>query len=82
MSIRRTVKTYDVFQIIFRDRIKNYISKTEERKISYNLILIKEKTFVRHILDLNLREFLSRINDVRDITDLLYKMCYVKLVNK
>ena len=82
MSIRRIIKTYDVSQIILRNRIKKYISKIEERKIQYNLILIKEETFVRYILDLNLRGFPSRINDVRDMIDLLRKIRHVKSINK
>ena len=82
MSIRRIVKTYDVSQIILRDRIKNCTSKIEERKTQHNLILIEEETFVRYILNLNSQGFSSRINDVRDITDLLYKTCYVKSIDK
>ena len=82
MSIRRVVKTYDVPQTTLCNRIKDYISKVEERKVQHNLTLIEEETFVRHILDLNSREFPSRINDVRDMIDLLYKTRYVKLVNK
>ena len=53
MSIRRAVKTYDVSQTTLRDRIKDCISKTEERKVQHNLILTEEETFVRHILDLD-----------------------------
>ena len=82
MSIRRVTKTYDVSQTTFRDRIKDCTSKVEERKAQHNLTLIKEETFVRHILDLDLRGFPSRINDVRDMTDLLYKTRHVKFINK
>ena len=53
MSIRRTVKTYDVSQTTLRDRIKDCTLKTEERKTQHNLTLTEEETFVRHILDLN-----------------------------
>ena len=53
MSIRRVVKTYDVSQTTLRDRIKDYIPKTEERKTQHNLTLIEEETFVQHILDLD-----------------------------
>ena len=82
MSIRRIVKTYDVFQITLCDRIKNCFLKIEERNVQYNLISIKKEIFVRHILDLDLQEFSSRINDVRDMIDLLYKTRYTKSVNK
>ena len=82
MSIRRVIKTYDVSQTTLRDRIKNYISKTKERNTQHNLISTEEEMFVRHILDLNLRGFPSRINDVRDMTDLLRKTRHVKSVNK
>ena len=82
MSIQRVVKTYDVSQITLRDRIKDCTSKVKERKTQYNLTLTEEETFVRYILDLDLREFPSRINDVRDMIDLLYKTRYVKPVNK
>ena len=82
MSIRRAVKTYDVLQTTLRDRMKGCTPKAEERKAQYNLTLTEEETFVRHILDLDLRGFPSRINDVRDMTDLLCKTCYVKFINK
>ena len=82
MSIGRVIKTYDVPQTTLRDRMKDYISKIEERKIQHNLTLIEEETFIRYILDLNSRGFPSRINDVRDMTDLLYKTRYVKPINK
>jgi hypothetical protein len=82
MSIRRAAKTYDVSQIILRDRMKNCILKIEERNAQHNLISIEEETLVRHILDLNSREFSSRINDVRDMTDLLRKTRHVKFVDK
>ena len=73
MSIRRTVKTYDVSQIILRDRMKRRTSKTENRNVQHNLTSIEEETLVRYILDLDLQEFSFRINDVRDMTDLLRK---------
>ena len=82
MSIRYTIKTYDVSQIILHNQIKNCVLKIEERNIRHNLILIKEEILVRYILDLDLRGFPFRINDVRDITDLLYKIRHVKSINK
>ena len=54
MSIRRTVKTYDVPRTTLRNRIEDCTSKTEERNTQHNLISIEEETLVRHILDLNL----------------------------
>ena len=82
MSIRYIVKTYDVSQIILRNRIKNYVFKIKERNVRHNLTLIKEEILVRYILDLDLRGFPSRINDVRDMTDLLCKIRHVKSVDK
>ena len=82
MLIRCIVKTYDVFQIILRDRIKNCIPKTETRNTQHNLIWTKEETFVRYILYLDLRGFPFRIDHVRDMTDLLYKTRHVKSIGK
>ena len=82
MLIRRVVKTYDVPQTTLRDRMKDRISKVEKRNIQHNLIPIEEETLVRHILDLNSREFPSRIDDVRDMTDLFRKIRYTKSVKK
>ena len=82
MLIRRTIKTYDVSQITLRDRIKNCVSKTEERNVRHNLIPTEEEILVRYILDLNSRGFSSRINDVRDMTDLLCKIRHVKSISK
>ena len=82
MSIRRTVKTYDVPQISLRNRMKDCILKTEERNTQHNLTSTEEETFVQYILDLDSRGFPSRINDVRDMTDLLRKTRHVKPVGK
>ena len=77
MLIRRTIKTYDVPHTIFRDRMKDCISKVEERNVQHNLTSTEEETFVRHILYLDLREFLFRINNVRDMIDLFRKTHHV-----
>ena len=82
MSIRSIIKTYDVSRTTLRNRIEDYISKTEEYNVQHNLISTEKETFVRHILDLDLRGFSFRINDVRDMTDLLYKTRHIKSVNK
>ena len=82
MSIRRIVKTYDVSRTTFCNRIKSCISKTEERNVQHNLIPIKEEILVQYILDLDSQEFSSRINDVRDMTDLFRKIRHVKFINK
>ena len=82
MSIRYVIKTYDVSQTTLRDRIKDCVPKTEERNARHNLTPIEEETLVRYILDLDSRGFPSRINDVRDMADLLYKVRHVKPVDK
>ena len=82
MSIRCATKTYDVPQTTLRDRMKGCTPKAEERKAQHNLTLTEEETFVRHILDLDSREFPFRINDVRDMADLLYKIRGAKPVGK
>ena len=82
MSIRRIVKTYDVSRITLRNRIENYILKTEERNVQHNLISIEEEILVRYILDLNSRGFSSRINDIRNIINFFRKIRHTKLVNK
>ena len=82
MSIRYTVKTYDVSQTTLRDRIKSYVFKVEERNVWHNLTPTEEETLVRYILDLDSQGFSSRINDVRDMIDLLRKIRHVKPVDK
>ena len=82
MSIRRTVKTYDVPRTTLCNRIEDCISKAEEHNVQHNLTPTEEETLVRHILDLNLRGFPFQINDVRDMTDLLRKTRHVKSVDK
>ena len=82
MLIRHVIKTYDVSRTTLRNRIEDCTSKIEERNVQYNLTPTEKETFIRHILDLNLREFSFRINNVRDMTDLLRKMYYVKSINK
>ena len=82
MSIRCTIKTYDVSQTILRDRMKDCVSKVEERNTRHNLTPTEEEILVRYIFDLDLQEFLFRINDVRDMTDLFCKIRYIKSINK
>ena len=45
----------------------------------YNLTPTEEETFVQYILDLDSRGFLPRIDDVRDMADLLLTTCDAKL---
>ena len=82
MSIRRTVKTYDVPRTTLHNQIEGCTPKAEERNVQHNLISTEEETLVRHILDLDSQGFPSRINDIRDMTDLLRKTRYVKSINK
>ena len=82
MSIRCTAKTYDVPQTTLRDRMKDCVSKVEERNARHNLTPTEEEILVRYILDLDSRGFPSRINDVRDMADLLRKVRHVKPVDK
>ena len=82
MSIRRAAKTYNVPRTTLRNRIEGCTPKTEERNVQHNLTPTEEETFVRHILDLDSRGFPSRINDVRDMADLLRKTRHTKPVGK
>ena len=82
MSIRCVVKTYDVSQTILRDRMKDCVLKIEERNVRHNLTPTEKEILVRYILDLDSRGFPSRINDVRDMTDLLRKTRYIKSIDK
>ena len=82
MSIRRVVKTYDVSRITLRNRMKGRIPKAEKCNTQHNLTPTEEEILVRHILDLDSRGFPSRIDDVRDMTDLLRKIRHVKPVGK
>ena len=82
MSIRCTVKTYDVPQTTLRDRMKGCVPKAEERNVRHNLTPTEEEILVRYILDLDSRGFPSRINDVRDMADLLRKVRHVKSIDK
>ena len=82
MSIRRIIKTYDVSRTTLRNRIEGCTSKVEEYNVQHNLTSIEEETLVRHILDLNLWGFSFRINDVRDMVDLLCKTRHTKSVDK
>ncbi|ERF69808.1 hypothetical protein EPUS_09464 [Endocarpon pusillum Z07020] len=62
--------------------MKGCTPNAEVRKAQHNLTLTKEETLVRHILDLDSRGFPPRINDVRDMADLLCKTRYAKPVGK
>ena len=82
LSIRHVANTYDIPRTALRDRMKSCISRAEERKTQHNLTLIEEETLVRYILDLDSREFSSRIDFVRDMINLLRKTCHAKSVDK
>ncbi|SRR6266566_8885743 len=82
MSIRAAAKTYNVPLIILYDRMKGRILKTEKRNAQHILTLNEEETIVRYILDLDIQGFPPRIDDVRDMADLLRKTRYTMPVGK
>ncbi len=57
MSIRQTIKIYDLFESSLYDRIKNITPLTERRNSRYRLTPTKEKTFLRYILDFDSQRF-------------------------
>ncbi len=71
MSIRRTVKTYNLPESSLRNRMKDITPLTERRNGRYRLTPTKEETFLRYILDLDSRKFTPRIDDIEDITNIL-----------
>src|SRR6266699_3204300 len=49
MSIRRTVKTYDLSESSFRDRMKDITLLTEKHNGRYRLTPAEKETFLRYI---------------------------------
>jgi len=82
MSIRRIVQTYDVPQFTLCDRMKGCIPKTEEHNVRYNLTPTEEDIIIQYIFDLDSRGFPPRIDDVRDMADLLCKIYDAKPIGK
>ncbi len=72
MSIRRTAKTYDLFESSLCDRMKGMTPLTERYNSRYRLTLAEEETFLRYILDLDLRGFAPRIDGVEDMANTLF----------
>ncbi len=71
MSIRRAAKTYDLFESSLRNRMKDMTPLAERCNGRCRLTLIKEKTFLRYILDLDSRKFAPRIDGVEDMANTL-----------
>lgn len=82
MNLIRITKVYNVPRTTLRDQLKEITPKSKRRNATHNLTLIKEETLIQYILDLNSRGFPPRIDDVKDIADLLLIIRYAKYVGK
>src|SRR5436305_2462347 len=82
LSIRAAAKIYDVPRMTLVDRMNGHVAKPEKRNAQHNLTLTEEETLIRYILDLDSRGFPPRIDDVRDMADLLRKTRHAKPVGK
>src|SRR6266699_2193787 len=72
MSIRRTIKTYDLLESSFRNRMKDMIPLAERYNGRYRLTPAEEETLLRYILDLDSRRFAPRIDNMEDIANILF----------
>ena len=82
LSIRAAAKIYDVPRMTLVDRIKGRVAKPKKRNAQHNLTLTKEETLIQYILNLDSQGFPPRINNVRDIANLLCKTHHAKPVGK
>ncbi len=71
MSIRRTIKTYDLLESSFRNRMKDMIPLAERYNGRCRLTPVEEETLLRYILDLDSRRFAPRIDSVEDMANIL-----------
>jgi len=81
-SIQVAAISYDVPRSTLRHRINRMLSRRDSIPNSQKLTPIEELAIIRYILDLDSRGFPPRINDVRDIADLLCKTRHAKPVGK
>ena len=82
MSVRQAAKIYQVPEATLRHRISGRTSKAEQRNARHNLSEFEEETLVRYILDLDLRGFPPRIEDVGDMANLLLASRGTRCVGK
>lgn len=82
MNLTRAAKVYNVPRTTLRDRLKGITPKPERRNAAHNLTSTEEETLIRYVLDLDSRGFPPRIDDVKDMADLLLTTRHVKPVGK
>jgi hypothetical protein len=82
MSIRHAAKTYTVPDTTLRRPVRGGIAKLDTRNGRHQLTLTEEQTLVQYILDLDSRGFPPRIDNVRDMANLLRKARHATLVGK
>ncbi len=81
MSIRRAIKTYDLLESSFCDRMKGMIPLIERCNGRCWLILAEEETFLRYILDLDSQGFTPRIDGVEDMANILFTIYNTKRID-
>lgn len=82
LSRRRAAKMYNVPESSLRDRMNGVTPQAEKHNARHNLTPTEEETLVRYILDLDSRGFPPRIDDVRDMANLLRATRHAKPVGK
>jgi hypothetical protein len=70
-KLSRIAKIYNVPRSTLRDRLQGVTPMPDRRAFGHNLTTAEEETLIRYILDLDLRGFPPRIDDVRDMANLL-----------
>ena len=81
MSIRRAAKTYDLPKSLFCDRMKGMIPLAERRNGRYRLTSTEEETLLRYILDLDSQRFIPRIDNIKDIANILFATYSIEYVD-
>ena len=65
---------YNVFYITFQNRIHDRSCKVDFLNVRLKLTIIKEKKIIKYILYLDFSEFSLRRINIKDITNLLFKL--------
>jgi hypothetical protein len=82
MSLRAAAKTYGVPESSLRFRMKACVANHKKRNAAHNPTESEEETFIHYILDLDSRGFPPRIEEVKNMADLLLIIRSVKHVDK
>ena len=82
LSNRKIIIFYNIPCIIFQYRIKGLSFHIETQTNHYNIIELKEEVIVQYIFNINLKGFLFKLKNIKDIMNNIFESKGAKYIGK